>query len=510
MRQSPFLLMYFKAKQKRKIFMIRKSLILASCLLSQLFVFGQKKFEELTKEDYLKDFDILVEVIKNQHPNPYRSTSAEDFEKTVTKLRKGLEEKPTYSNFLLSNPLPYIHDAHSGLSTDLIIFEDFSETIKFFPFSTTVYNNKVYVNQYNNFIPAGAILVKVNGEDVDDLLNRINISTDGNIDAVNAKDFSLYASLMFDSVDEYDIIYRENNTTTEEKEIKIPAVDYARSYYNSQKSILPIDLISYSYGIFSKKINDDTYALTIKTFGFSEEYAYHKLSNFFEMLHNKEIKNLIIDIRGNGGGLLSNIPLYYSFISKERTFKNKYRYATKVPEIVIRENLVDGSGRQMSDMDIKNMDNFMYQRYEKEEDGDYFFGNNRLDESYVENYPKDRKAYDGNVVLLIDNNTVSAAAYFASLFKENKRGMIVGQETRTCSNFTTASWFINYKLPNTQTIVNLPRSEVFFNNNISKEGNCRGVIPDFSVNEKLFYESLINAEDPEIKLVLDILEKENK
>ncbi|MTG98414.1 MULTISPECIES: S41 family peptidase [Myroides] len=490
--------------------MIKKYLLLTSCLLTQFLVYGQKKYEELTKEDYLKDFDVLVDVIKQQHPNPYRFISEQDFNSSVKKLRSELEKDASYSKFLLSNPLPLIKDAHSGLSTDLMVFEDFSKTATFFPFSTVVFNEKVFVNQFNKYIPAGAIIEKVNGKSAKELLDNIRISSDGLIDVVNAKDFSLYVSLMYNGIEEYRIEYRENLEDDELKEITVNSVNYARSYYNSQKSIFPIDLISYSYGIFGQEINSETYVLTIKTFGFSEEYAYHKLSTFFEQLQSKGVKNLIIDIRGNGGGLLSNIPLYYSFISKDKMFKNTYRYATKVLDIKVRENLVDSNGRQFSEMDIKNMDNFMYQRYDEVEGEDYYYGNNRLDESYVENYPRDRKAFDGKVYLLIDNNTVSAATYFASLFKENDRGVIVGQETRTCSNFTTASWFINYKLPNTQTIVDLPRSEVFFNDKIEKSKGCRGVIPDYQITEDQFYEGLLEMEDPELKFVLKLIQKESE
>ncbi len=488
--------------------MIKQGLLLVTLLLSQCFVFGQKKYSELTKEDYLEDFDILINIVKNQHPNPYRVISEKDFDKKVADIRKNLEAHPSYATFLLSNPIPYIHDAHSSLSTDTTIFEDFTKETHFFPLATLVFNSKVFVNQHNPYIPAGSIIKTVNGVKASKILERINVSSDGEIKADDAKDFTFYISLMFPDAKEYVITYQEALDSEEIKEVTIDTVSYFRNYYNVQKSILPLDLITYSYGIYGREIDEDTYVLTIKTFAFSEEFAYQKLSTFFEKLKEKGVKNLIIDIRSNGGGYLSNIPLFYSFLSKEKVFKNSYRYATKVVDINVRENLIDGSGRQYSDLDIKNMNNFMLQRYDKSEDDEYYYGNNRLDETYVENYPRDRNVFEGNTILLIDNNTVSAAAYFASLFKENKRGVIIGQETRTCSNFTTASWFINYKLPNTQTIVDLPRSEVFFNNVGSKKGACRGVIPDYSVDETMFHAGLIEEKDPELTMALNLIKKE--
>lgn len=487
--------------------MMKKNLLLVCFLLGSQIMVAQKKYQELTKEDYLEDFDLLVNIIERQHPNPYRFTSKEYFEEKVQNLRQDLEQNPSYAQFLLSSPLSYINDAHAGLTTDLIFFEDFSKQAHFFPFSTIVYNNKVYVNQFGQLIPHGAVLQQVNGREVSDLLESIQISSDGSIEAINSKDFSLYCSFIFSEEPYYDITYKIREQDQQEFQVRIKASDYSQSYYNSQKSILPIDLISYAYGIYGRELTSDTYCLTIKTFGFSEEYAYQKLSEFFAELNQKGIKNLVIDIRANGGGLLSNIALYYSFISKEKTFTNNYRYAAKVIDIQVRENLVDSNGRQLSDMDIKNMDNFMFQRYDYDQEKDYYFGNSRLDESYVENYPRDRNAFEGDVILLIDNNTVSAAAYFASLFKQNQRGIIVGQETRTCSNFTTASWFLNYKLPNTQTIVNLPRSEVFFNQQIDAIEQCSGVLPDYQVSDAMFVQSLKQVQDPDIELVLEILEK---
>lgn len=488
--------------------MIKKGLLLVTLLVSQCFVFGQKKYSELTKEDYLEDFDILINIVKNQHPNPYRVISEKDFDKKVASIRKNLEEHPSYATFLLSNPIPYIHDAHSSLSTDTTIFEDFTKETHFFPLATLVFNSKVFVNQHNPYIPPGSIIKSVNGIEASKILSRINVSSDGEIKADDAKDFTFYISLMFPDAKEYVIAYQEGLESEEIKEVTINTVSYFRNFYNVQKSILPLDLITYSYGIYGREVNEDTYILTIKTFAFSEEFAYQKLSAFFEKLNQKGIKNLIIDIRSNGGGLLSNIPLFYSFISKDKVFKNSYRYATKVVDIKVRENLIDGSGRQYSDLDIKNMNNFMLQRYDKSEDDEYYYGNNRLDESYVENYPRDRNVFEGNTILLIDNNTVSAAAYFAALFKENKRGVVIGQETRTCSNFTTASWFINYKLPNTQTIVDLPRSEVFFNNSASKSGACRGVIPDYVVDETMFHAGLVEEKDPELTMALDLIKRQ--
>jgi len=170
--------------------MIKKGLLLIALLMSSSVVFGQKKYSELTKEDYLNDFDILINIIKNQHPNPFRSINAKEFDKKVVEIRKNLEENPSYATFLLSNPIPLIHDAHSSLSTDTTIFEDFTKETTFFPMNTIVYEGKVFVNQHNPNIPVGSIITSVNDVNSKSYLDRINVTTDGQIVADDAKDFS--------------------------------------------------------------------------------------------------------------------------------------------------------------------------------------------------------------------------------------------------------------------------------------------------------------------------------
>ncbi|MEF9478065.1 hypothetical protein OWR28_10495 [Chryseobacterium sp. 1B4] len=45
-------------------------------LLSSV-VFSQYSISEIPQDGYLKDFDIAVDIIQKQHPNPYRFHSKE-------------------------------------------------------------------------------------------------------------------------------------------------------------------------------------------------------------------------------------------------------------------------------------------------------------------------------------------------------------------------------------------------------------------------------------------------
>lgn len=483
-----------------------KGLVLIIVLLCQFLAIGQKKVKDFTKENYLADFDFVIKTIKEQHPNPFRFITEKDFDKKVKELRNTLEQKPSLENFILCSPISLIQDAHGGIEMDNIIYEDFTKNKTFFPLNTSVYDNRVFVNQYSLDIPMGAEIIKVNNVSAKELLDRIPNKVDGGVQASSNKNFTSYASLIFHDSKEFVIEYKEL-ADQNLKKVTLKAVNFNDSEYQSEKSILPLSTIAFSKGIFGYQLDDDTYILKITTFSVSESYAYYILNNLFQDIKDKNIKKLVVDIRDNGGGMLSNIPLFYSFISPEKTFKNLYKYATRVPKINMKENLLDGNGKLANTADIISQDNFMSQRFDYNEEDQFYYGNNRLDDSYIENYPQDKNAFTGKVVLLSNNNTVSAAAYFAHLFQLNKRGDIVGQETRSCGDFTTAAWFLTYKLPNTESVLSLPRSEIFFNAIANKDRTCRGVLPNHSITADEFQKGLQKAQDAEMNLALELLKK---
>lgn len=486
--------------------MLKTKIITITLLFFHLLSFGQKKISDISKEGYLQDFDFIVKLIKNQHPNPFRFITESDFDKKIKAIRVNLVKNPTLENFYLSNPLSLINDSHSDLIPDATLFDELTRNSTFFPLITDVYDNRVFVNQYATDIPSGAEILKVNNVKVKDILEQIPNKVDGDVQASTQKNFSQYISFIFPKSKEFTIEYTENKNQTP-KTIQLKAINYNRFYYNTDKTILPFDTLSATNGISGYQLDNDTFIVSIKSFSLSEEYAYQILSNLFTLIKEKNIKNLIIDIRNNNGGSLSNIPLFYSFISNEKSFKNIYKYATKVITINVKENLVDESNRLANASDIISSDNFMNQRFDKNETDNFYYGNNRLDEYYVENYPQDKIAFTGKVALLINNNTVSAATYFAYMFQLNKRGQIIGQETRSCSNFTTAAWFLNYKLPNTESIIALPRSEVFFNTMANKDNHCRGVIPEHTITADEYQKGLQTYQDAELNLALKVIKQ---
>ncbi|MET7036494.1 S41 family peptidase [Elizabethkingia miricola] len=483
--------------------MTKKVLILPMLLIS-IVGFSQYSISEISKDAYLKDFDIAVDIIKQQHPNPYRFHSKEVLGKKLDSLRKEIEKNPTYIGFYMNTPTKVLGDGHSSMGMESNYMEDYVSKTSFFPLATYVQNGNTYINSNNKYdVEAGSRILEVNNKKIGDLFSKASRQADGSI---KVEDLDMSSVISYTNAKTYQIKYE--TPSGEQKTIELKGISYPEFNYESRHAILPIDVTSGS-GIYGYQLNPDTYYLAVKSFSFNESYFYERLKKYFQDMKKLKTKNLILDIRDNSGGSISNVPLLYSFLSKEKLFNNSYKYGTKVVDINYTDYLVDPqTDRYFSDSDIRNENNFMHQRFDKSDKGDYYFGNTRLDDTYIKSYPRDGLFFDGKVILMINNRTFSAATYFASLFKSEKRGNVVGKETGSCSNFTTAAWFLTYKLPNTKSTLSIPRTEIFFN---SSEGDnitkCTGVIPDHTLKTDYFLNAMKEQKDPELEYSKTLLSK---
>ncbi|MDQ1856202.1 S41 family peptidase [Chryseobacterium sp. WLY505] len=476
-------------------------------LLSSI-VFSQYSISEIPQDGYLKDFDIAVDIIQKQHPNPYRFHSKEIIAKKIDSLRNIVKKDPSYISLLMNNPTRIIGDGHSSFSADSNYFENILSSLHFFPLQIYVQNGQLFVNGSNPYaIEVGSEIMEINGISSKELLQAVPKAADGNI-KVEDIDVSFYIPFILKNRTN-DFSLRYKTSSGEQKTMKVKGIKYPRFYYESRHSVLPVDLISENAGIYGYTIDSDTYYLSVKSFSYDESFFYERLKKYFQEIKDLKIKNLILDIRNNPGGAISNVPLLYSFIANDKTFNNEYKYGTKVVDINYNDHLVDPqTNRYYSDKDIADQNNFMRQRFDKAEKGDYYFGNSRLDNTYIKSYPRDGAFFDGKIVLLINNRTFSAATYFASLFQSEKRGAIVGKETGSCSNFTTAAWFLTYRLPHTKSTISIPRTEIFFNSDDKENvANCKGVIPDHTVNTQFFLQSLKEHKDPDLEYSLTLFSK---
>lgn len=467
-----------------------------------------KKLADFTKEDFIKDFDLTVKILQQQHPHLYKFTDSVTFVRRVDSLRNRITAHPDISTFLTSLPTMLIKDVHLSFSLSGDHAKELYASMRFFPLPVLIERENMIINIKGAEVPFGAEVVSINNITVKDILHDLSVHaySDGYIRTGMDRlyrNFQLYFSLKYPKATEYDIAWMEPGSRTV-KHTRLPATDPTKAYHSSSRGVFPLNLLQREYPVYDNYFDEQqTGLLTVNTFNIGEAEAYKTYSTFFKEANKRKYKQVIIDVRSNSGGSPHIAALLYSFLA-EAPFRNVYNYRTGTIDISYPEYTVDDNNRGYSDEDIRNDRNFYYQRYDKDSTG-FYVGNARLREGMLENFPPDKDAFRGKVYILTGGGTVSAATYFAALVQQNKRGLIIGKETGSGAASTTAAWFLNYRLPGTKSILTIPRTEIFFFNAVKDNG--RGIIPDKEVPLPEFMQYMRAGEDPELNYTMDIIRK---
>jgi C-terminal processing protease CtpA/Prc len=218
--------------------------------------------------------------------------------------------------------------------------------------------------------------------------------------------------------------------------------------------------------ISTKILQDSIAYLDINTFSISEKTE-QAILQFMKTLNDIGIHKLIIDLRNNPGGHETSLAKVFSSITQEsfKTFISQKVTTNKPYEFA-----------QYTDNLIREEVTFPEYAIEKE-DGFY------LPDSLLVTYqPHTTVNYTGEVFILTNAFTSSAASTFAALVKKYGRGIIVGQETGGAYYHLNALHFAKLRLPNTNINVLIPLIQIIFD--LEKDSHNpwgRGVMPDIQI-----------------------------
>lgn len=485
---------------------------LKACIAAALFAYSipsaaqVNSFTGFTKEDLIDDFRLAMDILKKQHPNPYKFIDSASYSRQVDSLLKKMSAQKDVFACNQFSPIGLIRDVHTNFTYSEENSREIYSKINFLPFPVIVERGKILVNIKGEAIPFGSEIVGINNMPVKEILDATSSSaySDGFIttgtDRIYA-DFQLKFSMLNAGEKTYEVAYRTQGSNAVKK-ISLPYANPTEAFHSRSKAVMPLNMLQRAYYIYNDYDEaSQTGILTVNSFNLQEAFAYKEFSTFFKEVNKRQYKNVIIDIRNNGGGNPAISALLYSFLSKT-PFRNEYNYRTKTIDIAYPEYAI-ADGRTLSDEDIRNNRNFLYQRFDKDSISGFYVGNARLKEGQLENFPPDKDAFSGKVYVLTGGGTVSAATYFATLVQKNKRGLIVGKETGSGEHATTAAWFLHYMLPKTKSILRVPMSELYFFNASTDSG--RGVIPDKEIPLEKFLTYVRASKDPELAYTLELI-----
>ena len=460
---------------------------------------GQKYPQKQLQQDY----SLFRNMLQQDHPSLYWYISKDSldwyFDNAYSRITDSMTE-PQFKT-LLSYVVSKINCGHTTVRSskkfarylDTSSTEHFPLSIKFWKDSAVVYDN---LNRDDAILSRGTILTSINGRPVtfyrDSLFQFIStdgyalthkyqaLSNSGGFAGWYKNVFGLSARTRIGYIDRTG---KEDTTTLapylSKAGISPPPQEFGKLSRRQRKKIA-------LYNTRNVQIDTalSTAYCTLNTFVRGNNITGF-IKSMFATLDRYQIRNLVLDLRSNGGGNVSVSNLLTRYIVDHRFKLADSLYA-------VTRNSTYG----------KYIQNNLWNRLSmsvitrKKADGKYHFG-------YFEHHyfkPKKDHHYSGNVYVITGGNTFSATTLFADIVKGQKNVLLVGEETGGGAYGNTAWMIPDATLPITGIRFRLPVFHMVINKNYTKG---QGVMPDVPVGPSL--ESIRNGEDPKMEKVRELI-----
>jgi len=195
----------------------------------------------------------------------------------------------------------------------------------------------------------------------------------------------------------------------------------------------------------------DAAIITIKSFNGGRYAQYNQdyqklLDQYFNEIKLKEVENLIIDIRGNEGGSES-VKTLFSYLKGNQFTPNE---------------------------DNKN---------------------------WYDKIKPAKTTFDGRVIVLTNQNSISAQETFVSIFRYYQRGLTLGSSTAGCFKGLCGGKKYNLVLPNSKFRISIPRHQTnYINSSSANYQEGEGYPPDMKIQIKI--DDLVEDKDVVMEFAL--------
>jgi hypothetical protein len=471
-------------RQVRFYFAFLICLLFFSCAVSNKNYTPNKKF---SREQLQQDYSLLRNILEKKHPALYWYTDKDSMNYYFDSLYSAIGDSMTEQQFgwkILAPLAHHIHCGHTsfGMSKNWNKFMS-DKRVPSFPLFVKLCGDTMVVtgnlNRKDSLIKRGTLLTAINGVRSPELLQKMfqYLPLDGYSDNVNyvriSNNFPYYYRNLFGNYKNYQVGYIDSAGL--ERIAILPIYTPAADSAAKKRKIAHLDKQTHKE---RRKEKRESYrSLTIDTIGQTATLYLHTFSNgggrhlrtflkrSFRKMADLPIKNLIIDLRSNGGG---DVSMYIKLTKYIRNTPFKVAdtcYAIAKNLSPYTSFIKHGFFNNIGLLFITK----------KHQDGNYHFG-------YWERHfyhPKTSDHFDGNVYVLASGPTFSASTLFCNAVKGQGNVTIVGEETGGGWHGNSGILIPDITLPNTKLRVRLPLFKLVQYNHVPKDG--RGISPDIFV-----------------------------
>ena len=468
---------------RRTLILFSVPIILLGCGVSKSSFSPANKYSPLQVQ---KDYSVYQTILEQQHPSLYWYSSKDSMDYYFNWGLQQLNDSMTESAFrkVLTYVTAKINCGHTTVRSSKA-WSKYSDTVrlgKMFPLSMKIWNDTTIVtanlNRRDSVLKRGTMITKINNKPVAAIIDTLfnYISTDGynrthKYQTLSNRGFfgSLYTSL-FGLSEKYTVEYIDGEGKTNSILIPVynPITDTANRI--GTRPLRPLTpqpskrerRRQAANTVRLLKIDSINHTAMMDLTSFGKGYGLKKFfHNSFRSLQQNNIGHLIIDVRSNGGGSVTNSTLISRYLTKQRFRVSDSLYAIK-------------KGRQYQQYIKGRFWNNLFMTFftRKKVDDNYHFG-------YFERHyfkPKKNNHYDGKVYILTGGNSFSATTLFVGTIANQDNVIVVGEETGGGA-YGNSAWLIpDVTLPETGVRFRLPLFRLVIDKTIPKNG--RGVQPE--------------------------------
>ena len=471
----------------------------------------------ISKEKLLEDFEIVKTAYTTMHPGLYRYNTPTQIAEHLAQLKADCSKDLTipeayiaFSKFVAK--IKCGHTYANFWNQPMVVKRAVNYQTDKVPFHFRLVENRMIITESatdNSLLKRGTEILAINGYSVQEILAALIPlqSTDGANVGHQIANIQLFGVGKFEAFDMYfPILFPPTNgkyelsimdlNNSKKSTVSVPSMsrkERTQIIKNRFPDLIPDDgpdLWNF------KMLNEETALLTLHSFAiWNWDFKWRRyIKNTFATLKEKNIPNLIIDIRLNGGGadivgltVLKNIsqqPIVFP-ARKELGRFTKFPASVK-PYIGTWDNSFENKA-------IKKM---------KPMGDGYYAIDGKISKAQSFNPPKNN--YQGKVYLLVGPLNSSATYYMAGAAKRNGAATLVGQETGGNQKGINGGLLYFLKLPNSKIELDIP---VIGDFQIGEHPD-KGYEPDVLVAPNV--DDIVNGIDTELATTLELIAQEKK
>ena len=467
-----------------------------------------------------KDLEVFKNIREQANSGLYKYRSKDQIDSIYNWAETEIEQSSTYLDFY--NIICQLTDFEGSLHNDTGLPDKYWESLSaeptgYFPYPIKWVEGKWRINFEGGELPLGAEVIEINGDPMEEVVKNTYkyYTTDGyNITGKRTglrTHFSRYYRWHYGQQKEFEVVFKITDSLETKTFKSVSYLDYYKNFRGRHS--FPTDQVRYidlkesqKYGY--RQVDDSTGVLTLRSFSIGNETTEeHKtyaafLDSIFIKLKKDNIENLIVDVRGNGGGDDPNDLLTYSYLT-QRNFQENTKawisfrkipllryYDTWIPKF-IRPLVVGGYNNQLQNI------------FPLEKGGKYFQDDTSDDHQVRQPH---KNAFTGQIYLLISPAVASAGSLFAAMVAGNENTITIGEETIGGYYGHNGHTPFDYVLPKSKLLTSF--SIVNLKQDVPEKSNQiygRGIIPDYEVHQTL--EDFLNNKDTQMEYTLELINK---